>query len=194
MFRREETEKYLITGLGNPGEKYSCTRHNAGFMALDYIAEKTDAVKKSSRFSGEMYLADIGGKSTFLLKPSTFMNLSGDAVEKVMHYYKIPIENLIVISDDISLPVGKIRIRKSGSHGGPNGLRDIIEKLGSSDFKRIKIGVGEKPHPDMDLADWVLSRFKSDEIETLSSEWESVLSAAKLMLRGKTDEAMNKFN
>lgn len=194
FFRKPSDNRKLIVGLGNPGTKYALTRHNAGYMAIDHIIEETSAIKKGTKMGGEIYFAEIGIDKVILLKPTTFMNLSGDAVSAVMNYYKIPISDLIVISDDISLPVGKIRIRRGGSHGGHNGLRDISEKLSSNDFSRIKIGVGEKTHPDMDLADWVLSRFKSDEIETLKKEFPSVYKAAELMLSGKINEAMNKFN
>ncbi len=194
FFKKNSENRKLIVGLGNPGTKYSLTRHNAGYMAIDHIIKETHAIKKGNKMGGDIYFTEIGGDKVILLKPTTFMNLSGDAVEKVMHYYKIPVSDLIVVSDDISLPVGKIRIRRGGSHGGHNGLRDISQKLSTNDFARIKIGVGGKTHPDMDLADWVLSRFKSDEVDSLGKEFPSVLKAAELIMNGKTDEAMNKFN
>ncbi len=194
MFKSKEKNWFLITGLGNPGKKYELTRHNAGFMAADKIIDSFGAKKKSSRFKGDLFEAKIGLENVLILKPTTFMNLSGDAVFAVMQYYKIPIENLIVISDDISLAPGKIRIRKNGSHGGHNGLKDISQKLSSNEYKRIKIGVGEKPHPEMDLADHVLSRFKSTELEAINDRLSDVVSASELMIKGKTEEAMNKFN
>ena len=194
FFKKNSESRKLIVGLGNPGKKYEFTRHNAGFMAVDHMIEETGAIRKGNKLGGDLFFSEIGGEKIIFLKPTTFMNLSGDAVAKVMNYYKIPISDLLVISDDISLPVGKIRIRRGGSHGGHNGLRDISEKLSTNDYARIKIGVGGKTHPDMDLADWVLSRFKSDEIKSLNDEFSSVMKAAELIINGKTDEAMNKFN
>lgn len=186
--------EYMIVGLGNPGKKYEYTRHNTGFMAVDYMLGKLPVKKQTKKFEGELYFCDINGLSTVILKPQTFMNLSGEAVTAAASFYKIPTENIVVISDDISLPVGKLRVRKSGSCGGHNGLRDIINRLGTDAVKRIKIGIGERENPNYDLADWVLSRFKSDEIATLNEKFPSVLAAAELLLRGKCDEAMNKYN
>lgn len=185
---------FLIVGLGNPGKKYEYTRHNVGFMALDCFMDSKDLNKQMKKWDGELSFCRFGEKTVILLKPLTFMNLSGEAVSAVMSFYKIPVENLLVISDDISLPVGKIRIRRSGTHGGHNGLRDIITKIGSDNFKRIKIGVGERTNPDYDLADWVLSRFKSDEIALLKEKFALVNEAVDLIINGKVDEAMNKYN
>lgn len=194
FIKKTKSAYFLVVGLGNPGKKYENTRHNIGFMAIDSILETLSVDKTVKKFEGELYFSKQNDKNIIFLKPLTYMNLSGDSVSAVMNFYKIPIENLIVISDDISLPVGKTRIRRNGSHGGHNGLRDIILKLGSDNFKRIKIGVGERTNPDYDLADWVLSLFKSDELSLLKEKLNSLNSAVSLILDNKIDEAMNKFN
>ncbi|MBQ5320815.1 MAG: aminoacyl-tRNA hydrolase [Oscillospiraceae bacterium] len=195
MFNKKpKSADFLVVGLGNPGKKYELTRHNIGFMALDSLMSSISVDKKMKKWEGELYFSKLNGKNIIFLKPLTFMNLSGNCVSAVMNFYKIPIENIIVISDDISLSVGKIRIRRSGSHGGHNGLRDIILKIGSDNFKRIKIGVGERTNPDYDLADWVLSRFKSDEISLLQEKFSCLPQTISLIADGKIDEAMSKFN
>ncbi len=185
---------YMIVGLGNPGDKYEATRHNAGFIAIDMLAEKLGCSLTKLKFKSLYGTADIGDKKCLLLKPQTFMNNSGEAVRDAAGFYKIPVENIIVVSDDISLDVGKLRIRRKGSDGGHNGLKSIIYLLNNDNFARIKIGVGKKPHPDYDLADWVLSRFKNDEVNDLKAAAENACDAIKLMVGGKTDMAMNKFN
>ncbi len=185
---------YMIVGLGNPGDKYEATRHNAGFITIDMLAEKLGCSLTKLKFKSLYGTADIGDKKCLLLKPQTFMNNSGEAVRDAAGFYKIPVENIIVVSDDISLDVGKLRIRRKGSDGGHNGLKSIIYLLNNDNFARIKIGVGKKPHPDYDLADWVLSRFKNDEVNDLKAAAENACDAIKLMVGGKTDMAMNKFN
>ena len=147
--------EYVICGLGNPGSKYGNTRHNIGFCALDVLAKDCGAAVERSRFHAVTGEAMLAGRHVLLMKPATYMNLSGQAVQEAMRFYKLPPQRLIVLSDDISLPVGKMRIRTKGSAGGHNGLKDIILKLGSDEFPRIKFGVGEKPNPEYDLADWV---------------------------------------
>ncbi len=185
---------YMIVGLGNPGSEYEATRHNAGFIVVDMLAEKLGCGLTKLKFKSLYGTADIGGKKCLILKPQTFMNNSGEAVRDAAAFYKIPAENIIVVSDDISLDVGRLRIRRKGSDGGHNGLKSIIYLLNSDNFARIKVGVGKKPHPDYDLAAWVLSRFKNDEVDDLKKAAENACDAIKLMVEGKTDMAMNKFN
>lgn len=185
---------YLIVGLGNPGSEYEATRHNAGFIVVDMLAENLGCGLTKLKFKSLYGTADIGGKKCLILKPQTFMNNSGEAVRDAAAFYKIPAENIIVVSDDISLDVGRLRIRRKGSDGGHNGLKSIIYLLNNDNFARIKVGVGKKPHPDYDLAAWVLSRFKNDEVDDLKKAAENACDAIKLMVEGKTDMAMNKFN
>lgn len=186
--------EYIIAGLGNPGMEYDGTRHNAGFFTIDTLAEQLGEEINRLRFKGKTAEVTVSGKRCLLLKPTTYMNNSGEAVVQAMEFYKIPIENLIVIYDDISLEPGKLRIRRKGSHGGHNGIRSIIELTGHDDFPRIKMGVGRKPHPDYDLAKWVLGKFRKEDADKMKSAAENACECIKLMVSGKTDEAMNKFN
>ena len=186
--------EYIIVGLGNPGIQYQDTRHNAGFMAIDTIAEKYGADVKRIKFKSLCGECTIGGKKCLLMKPSTYMNNSGEAVVEAMNFYKLGIENLIVIYDDISLEPSKLRIRRKGSDGGHNGIKSIIYLTGEDTFPRIKIGVGKKPHPQYNLADWVLSNFKSDEIPLIREACQHAAESAELMVSGKINEAMNKYN
>lgn len=186
--------EYIIVGLGNPGMEYDGTRHNAGFFTVDILAEQLGEDINRLKFKGKTAEVTIGDKRCLLLKPTTYMNNSGESVVQAMEFYKIPIENLIVIYDDISLEPGKLRIRRKGSHGGHNGIRSIIELTGHDDFPRIKIGVGKKPHPDYDLAKWVLGKFRKEDTNKFKSAAENACECIKLMVSGKTDEAMNKFN
>ena len=185
---------FIVAGLGNPGDKYQKTRHNAGFMALDVICEKYNFSINKLKFKALCGEADISGKRVLFLKPQTFMNNSGEAVREAASFYKIPPENIIVIFDDISLDPGKIRIRKKGSDGGHNGIKSIIYHLNSDKFPRIKIGVGAKPHPEYDLADWVLGEIPSDLRETFVNSLKSASDALELMLGDNTEAAMAKFN
>ena len=186
--------EYLIVGLGNPDRKYENTRHNCGWLAIDYIAEKLGIKVNRIKYKSFVGEAAIGGKKALLMKPTTYMNNSGQAVVEAMNFYKIPPENVIVIFDDVSLDVGKMRIRQKGSDGGQKGMRSIIYLSGSDAFPRIKIGIGAKPNPDWDLADWVLSRFSDDERKTLDKMFENAYEAVGLIIDGKTDRAMNRFN
>lgn len=186
--------EYIIAGLGNPGREYEQTRHNAGFLAIDRIAQALNVEVKKLRFQSLTGEAMIGGKRVLLLKPSTYMNKSGEAIRDALQFYKLPIQSLIVISDDISLDVGRMRIRRSGSDGGQKGLQSIIYLTGSDAFPRIRIGVGKKPHPDMALADWVLSRFTDEDVKKLDTPLSSALPAVELMVKGDIAEAMNRFN
>lgn len=186
--------EYIVAGLGNPGREYENTRHNMGFLAVDVIAKKLGFVMKKLKFQALCGDALVAGKRVLFIKPSAYMNKSGESVRDAMQFYKVPIENVIVISDDISLPVGKMRIRRSGSDGGQKGLRSIIYLTGKDNFPRIRIGVGAKPHPDMDLAAWVLSRFTKEEAKTLEQVFDNAATAVELIVSGKIDEAMGRFN
>lgn len=186
--------EWLIVGLGNPGNEYENTRHNAGFITLGQLAAKLGVSINKSKFKALVTETTIAEHRVLLMLPQTFMNSSGEAVSAAASFYKIPPERILVISDDISLDVGKVRIRRKGSHGGQNGLKSIVQHLGSSDFPRIKIGIGQKPHPDYDLAAWVLSNFGSDERKRIDEAASHAVDACRLILDGKTDEAMNRFN
>lgn len=186
--------EYVIAGLGNPGLEYEGTRHNVGFSVIDALAAELGEDVSRLRFKGKTAEATIGSKRCLLLKPTTYMNNSGEAIVQALEFYKIPVEKLIVICDDISLDPGKLRIRRKGSHGGHNGLRSICELTGSDDFPRIKIGVGKKPHPDYDLAKWVLGKFGKEDSAKLKTAAENAVHCIKLMVEDKTDEAMNKYN
>lgn len=186
--------EYIIAGLGNPGAKYEMTRHNAGFLALDLYAVKNNADIKKLKYHSLVREVTVSGKRCLLMKPQTFMNNSGEAIGEAAKFYKIPPERVIVISDDTTLDVGKIRIRRKGSAGGHNGLKSIIAHLGSEDFPRVKIGVGKKPNAYTDLADWVLARFPKESEEDLKQALENALSAVELIVAGETDKAMNLYN
>ncbi len=189
-----EPVSYLIVGLGNPGEEYTFTRHNAGFLALDYISQKCSVSINRLKFKALSADVRIGDKRVLLLKPQTYMNKSGEAVYEAASFYKIPMEKVIVICDDVNFDAGKLRIRKKGSDGGQKGVRSIIEQSGTDAFPRIKLGVGKKPTPEYDMADWVLSKFSSEEQKQLYGAIEQAYEAVCLILEGKFDSAMAKFN
>ena len=186
--------EYLIVGLGNPGRQYEGTRHNAGFLALDRLAEQLHVRIDRLKYKALTADTSIGGKRVLLIKPQTFMNLSGQSVQEAMNFYKIPPEKAIILFDDISLPPGRLRIRKKGSDGGHNGMKNIIYLSGKDTFPRVKLGVGAKPHPDYNLADWVLSHFTEAEYKALTEAADKACEAVRLMVEGKTDQAMNQFN
>lgn len=194
LFDKFKKERWLIVGLGNPGAKYVQTRHNIGFMALDILEEEFGAKPFGNQKSATLTKATHNGIELIFVRPLTFMNLSGRAVNEVGSYYKIPPENIIVIADDVSMEVGRLRIRDKGSDGGHNGLKDILRVLGNQNLMRIKIGVGQKPHPDYDLADWVLSKFTKDDLEKLKPALESVPGAVRLLLERDLAQAQNRFN
>lgn len=185
---------FIVAGLGNPGKQYEGTRHNAGFAALEALADKLDVRVDRVRFKSYCGEARIGGTKVLLLMPQTFMNLSGEAVRDAMQFYKIPPERCLILFDDISLPVGTIRVRRKGSDGGQRGMRSIITLTGSDQFPRVKIGIGGKPHPDYDLAAWVLSHFSKEEAPLLLEAARNAAEAACLIVRGQTDEAMNRYS
>lgn len=186
--------EYLIVGLGNPGKKYEFTRHNAGFLFVDILCEKYNFKADRLKFHALTCEARINGHRCLVMKPNTMMNLSGEAVKEACAFYKIPPENIIVVFDDISLDVGKLRIRRKGSAGGHNGIKSIISCIGSDNFPRIKLGVGAKPHPDYDLADWVLSTFTKDEATKLREAVDGACEAVPLILEGDFEKAMSRFN
>ena len=184
----------IIVGLGNPGKQYEGTRHNAGFMALDTLASALGVRVDALRFKSLCGDAVIGEKRVLLLKPGTFMNLSGLAVQEAAAYHMVPMDRVLVLMDDVSLPVGGLRIRKKGSDGGHNGLKNIIYLTGRDDFPRVKIGVGQKPHPDYDLADWVLGRFSPEDRKTLQPLFDQMPEICRLFAQGKLEEAMSRYN
>ena len=194
LFKKPGGVSWLIVFLGNPGLKYEGTRHNAGFMAADAMAREKNISINRARFKALTATVDIGGESVMLMKPQTFMNLSGEAVIQAVRFYKIPPEKIIVIFDDISLPCGKLRIRRKGTDGGHNGIKSIIYHLNSDQFPRIKIGVGAKPNPEYDLADWVLSKFGKDDTEQLKAAITKATEVLPFILDGEIDKAMNKAN
>lgn len=185
---------FMIVGLGNPGKKYEFTRHNAGFLCLDYFAQEKNVKIDRLKFKALIGEVRLGGKRCLLMKPQTFMNLSGEAVREAASFYKIAPSNILVLFDDISLDVGKMRIRRKGSDGGHNGIKSIIYQLSADDFPRIKIGVGAKPHPDYDLADWVLTPFSKEQLSALRDVAEHCCDAIELIVAGSIDEAMNRHN
>ena len=185
--------KYLIVGLGNIGAEYAETRHNIGFNVLDALAEASNTVFTTQRY-GDVAEAKYKGRTLVLLKPSTYMNLSGKAVRYWMDAGKIPPENLLVVSDDIALPFGTLRLRPKGSAGGHNGLKNIIAQLGTDAFPRIRIGVGAPPHPDYDMADWVLSAFKDQDAVDMCDAALRAAHAAECYITDGADRAMNRFN
>lgn len=185
---------HIIAGLGNIGKPYERTRHNAGFLAIDYIAEKLGVRIDKVKFHATVAEAKIGERGVLLMKPTTLMNNSGVAIAEAASFYKIPAENVIILHDEISFDPGIIRIRRKGSAGGHNGLKSIIAHLGSQDFPRIKIGVGKKPSPEYDLADFVLSKFPEDDLVRLSERYEDISAATELIVGGDIDTAMQKFS
>lgn len=186
--------EYIIAGLGNPGKQYDGTRHNIGFMALDTLAQALGVRVEKLKFQSLTGDALIAGKRVLLMKPHTYMNLSGQAVRDAAAFHKIPMDRVLVIADDISLPVGSLRIRKKGSDGGHNGLKNIIYLTGRDDFPRVKIGVGQKPHPDYDLVDWVLGRFPAEDAEIISKLLLDIPPICEYFVEGNLDRAMSKYN
>lgn len=201
IFKKLDSEKkspspieFIIAGLGNPGTQYEDTRHNCGFMAAETLAELHGCELKRLKFKSLTAETEVGGKRCLLMKPTTFMNNSGDAVGEAAAFYRLPPEKVLIIYDDIALDVGRLRIRASGSDGGHNGMKSIILRLNSDSFPRIRIGAGKKPRPDYDLADWVLSRFTKDEGEKLEPALKNAAKAAELIAAGKIGETMNLYN
>lgn len=187
-------ESWLIVGLGNPGKDYERTRHNVGFRAIDALAEQLGCKIDKLKFQGLYTQTLISGKKVYLLKPQTYMNLSGKSVRELSQYFNIPPDRIIVLFDDISLAPGRLRIRPDGSAGGHNGIKSIIAELGCQDFPRVKIGVGAKPSPDADLADWVLSGFSAKDEKDLKFALENAVQAALTIMEKGCGEAANRYN
>lgn len=187
-------ETWLIAGLGNPETKYDGSRHNAGFAALDYLSDKWNIPLNKTKFQGLWGQGDVDGRRVVLLKPLTYMNLSGESIGPLADFFKIPPQQVLVLCDDVTQAPGKLRIRPSGSAGGHNGLKNIIARLGGQEFPRIRIGVGAKPHPDYDLADWVLGKFPPEDAKALVDRWPDVDAAARLIMEGKLALAQSKYN
>ena len=194
MFRKQSGEAWLIVGLGNPGREYERTRHNCGFRAVELLAEKLNCRIDKLKFQGLYCQTNYNGVKLFLLKPQTYMNLSGRSVLQLSAYFNIPPQRIIVMFDDISLVPGRLRIRADGSAGGHNGIKSIIQEVGSQAFPRIKIGVGAKPNPEYDLADWVLSTFSASEEKALGAALENAANAALCIIDQGVPEAANRFN
>ena len=194
MFFSKGGAEWIVAFLGNPGLKYNGTRHNAGFMAADAMEKKLGVSINKMRFKALTQTADIGGKKVLLMKPQTYMNLSGDAIAQAANFYKVPPERVIVVSDETALPIGRLRIRRGGSAGGHNGLKSVIARLGTAQFPRIRLGVGDKPHPDYDMADWVLSAFKGQDAADMELVAKKAADAVECYITEGADRAMNKFN
>lgn len=196
FFKKEKgaTFAYLIAGLGNPGREYENTRHNAGFVAADILADKFNMSFSKSKFDAVYGDCVIADERILIVKPQTFMNLSGNALQKLSAFYKIPTNKLIIMHDDVSLDVGKIRIRRKGSAGGQKGLANIIELMGSEEISRIKIGVGAKPHPDYDMKDWVLGKIPVEQQVDFKTACENAAKAVEEIIARGIDSAMNKYS
>lgn len=196
MFFKRKTGavEFMIVGLGNPGVQYQNTRHNAGFMALDATARALGIRVERARFHAYCGEGVCDGRHVLLMKPQTYMNNSGEAVCEAMRFYKLSADRVLLLFDDISLPVGGMRVRRSGSAGGQNGVKSILQLSGSEAFPRIKLGIGAKPHPDYNLADWVLSRFSGKELSLMGETAEKAAAAAQLIVSGNIEEAMNRYS
>ena len=195
LFQRDSGgAAWLIVGLGNPGEKYENTRHNVGFQVIDELAERQGKPVQRLKFKALTGLLTIGGEKALVMKPVTYMNLSGEAVRPAADFYKLPPEHILVISDDVALAAGRLRIRAKGSAGGHNGLKSIIQHLGTDQFPRIRVGVGEKPHPDYDLADWVLGSPQGEDKKAIDAAVKRAADAVECILTQGLERGMGKFN
>ena len=196
MFFRKKTApvSWIAVFLGNPGSRYDNTRHNAGFMAADVVAQSAGVKINRMKFSSLTAVATIGGQGVLLMKPQAYMNLSGGCAAQAMMFYKIPLENVIAIADDVALPSGKLRVRRRGSAGGHNGLKDIIKKCGGEDFPRIKIGVGSPPHEDYEMSDWVLAKLSGEDGKLVTSAVTEAAEAVEAIITQGVDSAMAKYN
>lgn len=194
MLSLRQKPKYLVVGLGNPGREYRLTRHNVGFMAVDYLAQTAKADVRRLKYHALTGNAVIAGVPVLLMMPQTYMNLSGEAVGEAARFYKLPPERVIVIFDDVDLPIGTLRIREKGSAGGHNGIKSIIAHLGTEEFPRVKIGIGPKPNPEMDLADYVLQEFTKDDQKTLFDRFSKVADGIELILKGDIRLAQSRIN
>ena len=194
LFQKKLSVSWLIVGLGNPGEQYENTRHNVGFLVADELGERGSFPIQRLKFKALTNTAVIGGQGALVMKPTTYMNLSGEAVGEAARFYHIPPAQVLVISDDVDLPLGKLRLRTGGSAGGHNGLKSVIQHLGTDQFPRIKIGVGGKPHPDYDMADWVLGKLQGDDKRVMDGAVKRAADAVECFLKDGPQKAMNRFN
>ena len=194
LFQKKAPVAWLVVGLGNPGDKYEGTRHNAGFLVADELGGRGSFPIQRLKFKALTNTAIIGGQGALVMKPTTYMNLSGEAVGEAARFYKLDPGHVLVISDDVDLPLGKLRIRKAGSAGGHNGLKNIIRHLGTDQFPRLKIGVGGKPHPEYDMADWVLSQLQGEDRKVIAQAVRRGGDAVECLLSEGVEKAMNKYN
>ena len=194
LFQKKAPVTWLIAGLGNPGEQYENTRHNVGFRVIDELADRGDFPVQRLKFHALTNTATVGGQGVLVMKPVTYMNLSGEAVGEAARFYKLPPDHVLVISDDVDLSLGRLRIRKGGSAGGHNGLKSIIQHLGTDQFPRLKVGVGGKPHPDYDMADWVLGKLQGEDKKIMDEAVRRAAQAVECLLSQGLDKAMNQYN
>ena len=192
--KKSSSLDWILVCLGNPGDQYENTRHNVGFLTADALGERLNKPIQRLKFKALTNTVEYGGAKVLVMKPTTYMNLSGEAVREACQFYKLPPERVLVVCDDVSLPVGKLRLRRNGSAGGHNGLRSIIGQLHSDQFPRLKIGVGQKPHPDYDLADWVLGKFPREDRKTVDAAVERALDAIECVFSKGIDKAMSQYN
>lgn len=194
LFQGNGGVRWILIGLGNPGEDYENTRHNVGFMVMDELAERGNIPIQRLKFKALTNTLTISGEKALIMKPITYMNLSGEAARPAADFYKIPADHVLVVSDDTALPIGKLRIRKGGSAGGHNGLKSLIQHLGTDQFPRVRVGVGEKPHPDYDMADWVLGKFVGEDKNAMEQAVKRAADAIECILKEGLERGMNRFN
>ena len=194
LFGRSAGVQWLVVCLGNVGDQYENTRHNIGFEVADELAERKNIPLQKLKHRALTNTTELGGQKVLLMKPVTYMNLSGEAAADAARFYKIPPERVLVVCDDVALPPGKLRIRTGGSAGGHNGLKNLIQHLGTDKFPRVRIGVGQKPHPDYDMADWVLGKFQGEDRKAMDAAVKKAADAVECLLKEGPDRAMNRFN
>lgn len=192
--KKDNGVQWIVVGLGNVGDAYENTRHNVGFEVVDALAERKNLPIQKLKYRALTNTAELGGEKVLLMKPVTYMNLSGEAVGEAARFYKIPPERVLVLCDDVALAPGKLRLRKGGSAGGHNGLKNLIQHLGTDQFPRVRVGVGQKPHPDYDMADWVLGKFQGEDRKTMDAAVLRAADAVECCLSEGLDRAMNRFN